>query len=51
MINQSNSYPTDYERGYVKTAQSQNGGAKGHSKPNTGGKQAGPPPPPQPAKK
>ncbi|WCT11530.1 hypothetical protein [Mucilaginibacter jinjuensis] len=26
----------------------QNGGTKGHSKPGTGGTQAGPPPPPKP---
>jgi len=37
--------------GSVKPVQAQSGGTKGHSKPSTGGTHAGPPPPPQPAKK
>ena len=36
--------------GAVKPIHAQNGGTKGHSKPSTGGTQAGPPPPPQPKK-
>lgn len=43
---------SDQTRGMVKNhdVKPDNGGTKGHSKPGSGGTQAGPPPPPQPKK-
>lgn len=42
----------DHQRGATKDyPRPDAGGTKGHSKPNTGHTQAGPPPPPQPQNK